>query len=124
MKVNYTNYLKKQFWIESFFYVFEQDCFKPQHKGVSSICATIIKLENFDKMDEFYFHVFNLFTEEEHRNKGHAKRLISYVSDYAKNFGCDGLHLYCKSDLIDFYKNLGFKKIGNYQGRIEMIRSF
>ena len=42
----------------------------------------------------------------------------------AKNFGCDGLHLYCKSDLIDFYKKLGFKKIGNYQGRIEMIRSF
>jgi GNAT superfamily N-acetyltransferase len=54
-------------------------------------------------------HIENLFILEEYRGKGIGKQIMEILIDYAKNFGCYRIDLICKDELLNFYKNIGFK---------------
>ena len=117
MKIDYINYLKKVFFLNipnSSIYC--QDSFVKADIGISCCNASIIKIN-----DKFYVHLFNLKTNETFRNLGCATQLIDAVKKYSIVMNCVGVHLYCKPELVEFYKKRGFNKVDTYLYHIEMI---
>lgn len=53
-------------------------------------------------------HIENIFVEENYRNKGVGKDIITYLVDYAKEHLCYRIDLACEDKLIKYYNSLGF----------------
>jgi ribosomal protein S18 acetylase RimI-like enzyme len=51
----------------------------------------------------------NLIIKEEYREKGAGTFLVKHAIDYLKNEGVETIGLYAYPNLIEFYKNFGFK---------------
>lgn len=115
MKVKYTNYLKKLFYIEDD-KLKVTDTFNGDHVGIASGHATVMKYDN-----NVLLHIFNLFTQEDHRNQGLASTILDEMTNYAKFLGCNMLHLYCKPELVNFYKKRGFVEYDKFEDHIEMV---
>lgn len=54
--------------------------------------------------------VGNVATKQEFRGQGHMRKLINFAIDKAKSEGLDAVVLW--SDLVEFYKRLGFTSLG------------
>jgi len=48
-----------------------------------------------------------------YRKRGYGKKMVEHCIAVAKNKGCYKIALSCKDSLVDFYKDLGFKKYQN-----------
>jgi GNAT superfamily N-acetyltransferase len=51
----------------------------------------------------------NLIVKEEIRHKGAGKLLVKHAIDYLQDKGVETIGLYAYPNLLDFYKNVGFK---------------
>ena len=117
MKVKYTNYLKKVFYIHSNNSgISIEDTFTKEDCGISSGYVTIIKIE-----DKFYVHLSNLKTQEEYREMGNASRIIDAIKAYSRTINANGVHIYCKPELKEFYRKREFKQMGIYEDHLEMV---
>lgn len=64
-----------------------------------------------------------VFTKEEYRRQGRAKRLVREALLYAKEIGCKCVELTVRQDAPEtqgFYKRLGFKDRLNHAYRYEL----
>ncbi|MBL0709042.1 MAG: GNAT family N-acetyltransferase [Sulfurimonas sp.] len=60
-----------------------------------------------------HLFVYDLVTDEKHRNKGYAKEMLKYLDDFAKTSMCENIVLSSdlqKEDAHIFYENNAFKK--------------
>jgi len=57
-------------------------------------------------------HIEDIVTDKNHRNQYIGKRIISYLSDYAKQMGCYKTILDCAENNVCFYEKCGYKKHG------------
>jgi len=75
-------------------------------KIVSSLQLYIVKLPS-----RHLAVIEEVFTEEEHRNRGYATELIREAIDTARRVGCDCVELTVREDrpeIQKFYQSLGF----------------
>ena len=92
------------------------DVFHNYRAGISSCNVKFLK-----KDDKFYAHLLNLETSQDKRNQGCATKLIEAVKNYAKQMGANGVHIYCKPELKEFYNKRGFEQIDVYEDHLEMV---
>ncbi len=60
-----------------------------------------------------HLYVFDLVTDEKHREKGYGKMMLDYLVDYAKMGMCENIVLssgFAKEDAHKFYEKNGFDK--------------
>jgi predicted N-acetyltransferase YhbS len=60
---------------------------------------------------------------EAHRNSGLGRRLVQYVLDHPMLAGVRHVELYCKPELIPFYKRWGFTSPGPEVNFLRMNRT-
>lgn len=66
--------------------------------------------------NENYCGIFDVLTQEDHRNKGYASRLMKYVISYAKKHGSTYFCLTASSpEAVKLYSKIGFTKLGKYE---------
>jgi GNAT superfamily N-acetyltransferase len=60
--------------------------------------------------------ISNLYILSEYRNQGYATYLLDYANKYIKSLGFEQSRLWCKDELLEFYKKKGWnfeKKFNN-----------
>jgi GNAT superfamily N-acetyltransferase len=57
--------------------------------------------------------IFDVIVAREHRGAGLGKRLLDYVLDHPMVAGVRHVELYCKPEMIPFYKKWGFTAPGD-----------
>lgn len=57
--------------------------------------------------------IFDVIVAREHRGAGLGKRLLDYVLDHPMVAGVRHIELYCKPEMIPFYKKWGFTAPGD-----------
>ena len=57
--------------------------------------------------------IFDVIVAREHRGTGLGKRLLDYVIDHPMVAGVRHVELYCKPEMIPFYKKWGFAVPGD-----------
>jgi ribosomal protein S18 acetylase RimI-like enzyme len=60
-----------------------------------------------------HLFVFDLVTDEKHRNRGYGKEMLEYLESYAKTAMCEKIVLssgFEKEETYSFYKRNGFQK--------------
>lgn len=73
---------------------------------ISNVSANIMKF-NQNGCDKTYIQIGTVMTDQAHRNKGLASKLMKTVIDEYKD-KCDGIYLFGDLGAVDFYKKLGF----------------
>ena len=54
-------------------------------------------------------HIEDIIIDKNHQNQGLGKKLITFITNVAKERGCYKVQLHCKPELQGFYEKLDFK---------------
>lgn len=77
-------------------------------KMLSNVSANRMRfLQN--GVERNYIQIGTVMTDEVHRNKGLARRLIEYVVAEYKD-KCDGIYLFANLEALGFYRKTGFSE--------------
>jgi GNAT superfamily N-acetyltransferase len=82
---------------------------------VVGVCSDDGRLVGFTRVltdQVFKAVIFDVIVAREHRGAGLGKRLIDYVLDHSMVAGVRHIELYCKPEMIPFYKKWGFSAPG------------
>lgn len=83
---------------------------------VVGLCADNGRLVGFTRVltdQVFKAVIFDVIIAREHRGAGLGKRLLDYVLDHPMVAGVRHVELYCKPEMIPFYKKWGFTAPGD-----------
>ena len=83
---------------------------------VVGMCADDGRLVGFTRVltdQVFKAVIFDVIVAREHRGTGLGKRLLDYVLDHPMVAGVRHVELYCKPEMIPFYKKWGFTVPGD-----------
>ncbi len=83
---------------------------------VVGLCADDGRLVGFTRVltdQVFKAVIFDVIVAREHRGAGLGKRLLDYVLDHPMVAGVRHVELYCKPEMIPFYKKWGFTVPGD-----------
>ena len=78
---------------------------------VVGVCTDPGQLVGFTRVltdQVFKAVIFDVIVAREHRGAGLGKRIIDYVLDHPMVAGVRHVELYCKPEMIPFYKKWGF----------------
>ena len=85
---------------------------KPKRRVFSadgdSIVEIIILPDIFGMKPAAYIH--KVHTDEEHRGKGYATKLVKEAIEYAQREGCYKAFLICHRETVPFYERCGMKE--------------
>lgn len=74
---------------------------------VATISQKVVGCVAVDRK-RFQPFISTLLVVPDMRNKGYSKFLIQFAEQYVKQFGFNESRLWCRSNLLDFYKALGY----------------
>lgn len=83
---------------------------------VVGMCADDERLVGFTRVltdQVFKAVIFDVIVAREHRGAGLGKRLLDYVLDHPMVAGVRHIELYCRPEMIPFYKKWGFTAPGD-----------
>ena len=71
---------------------------------------------------QFYPFMSHLYIHPLYRGNGYGKFLLTFCEQYVKQLQFDEIRLWCNSDLIGYYKKLGYDVIENKSGKSIMVK--
>jgi glucosamine-phosphate N-acetyltransferase len=84
-----------------------------EEAGELIACGTLLYetklIHNISKVG----HIEDVCIKKEHRGKQLGKKLITYMTELAKEKGCYKVTLYCEDSNVEFYKKCNFNCVGN-----------
>ena len=84
-----------------------------EEAGELIACGTLIYETKFIHNISKVGHIEDVCIKKEHRGKQLGKKLITYMTQIAKENGCYKVTLYCEDCNVDFYRKCNFKCVGN-----------